>query len=117
MDIFGESESDGALTRSNESRIAAERSDLNSLRYGQYQKISYNDFYRFCISGVRFMHVVDFAVFCSEALGRLLEDQTASDITFYVGTEKIPIKAHKAILVARSEYFRFAIEIFHLLEI
>eukprot|EP01122_Echinamoeba_exundans_P002318 TRINITY_DN12265_c0_g1_i1.p1 TRINITY_DN12265_c0_g1~~TRINITY_DN12265_c0_g1_i1.p1 ORF type:complete len:578 (-),score=103.86 TRINITY_DN12265_c0_g1_i1:72-1805(-) len=73
MDIFGETESDGSLSRSKESRIAAERSDLNAL---------------------------------SEALGRLLEDQTASDITFYVGPEKTPIKAHKAILVARSEYFR-----------
>ncbi len=33
MDIFGENDSDGALGRSKEARIAAERSDLNALRY------------------------------------------------------------------------------------
>ena len=45
----------------------------------------------------------------SDDLGRLLESGLAHDVTFIVGVNKVPIRAHKAILVARSEYFRYVL--------
>ncbi|KAG5185888.1 BTB/POZ protein [Tribonema minus] len=38
--------------------------------------------------------------------GALLADDEHCDVTFFVGDAKAPVKAHKVVLVARSEYFR-----------
>jgi len=43
----------------------------------------------------------------SDDFGKLLESGQAYDVTFLVGVSKVAIRAHQAILVARSEYFRF----------
>ena len=42
----------------------------------------------------------------TENLRNLLDDPVHSDITFIVGEQSDRLKAHKAILSARSEYFR-----------
>mmetsp|Transcript_2667 Transcript_2667/g.3645 ORF Transcript_2667/g.3645 Transcript_2667/m.3645 type:complete len:349 (-) Transcript_2667:230-1276(-) len=40
-------------------------------------------------------------------VGALLDDTNEHcDVTFYAGENKVPVRAHKMILVARSEYFR-----------
>lgn len=44
----------------------------------------------------------------AEDLEAILESGLGADVTFIVGPNKVPIRAHKPILMARSEYFRCA---------
>jgi hypothetical protein len=43
----------------------------------------------------------------SSDFASFLQNELFCDVTFLVGPSKVPFKAHKAILSARSSYFRY----------